>query len=227
MSHDIFISYSKLDKAIADALCAVLEANGIRCWIAPRDVMAGVDWGEAIVKAIGGCRVMVLVFSSHANESPQVRREVQRAFERGLIVVPLRVEDVSPVESLEYYIGPVHWLDALTLPLERHLQSLAAQVQLLLKSGIPSAGTDAQSGQSPPSAKSSRDWTETFGSPKSAVSTVGADRPQVGFQPLSKAEPSIQAETPEPVFTPYVNPAAAIWSLIILRRPEVKSSFRR
>ena len=85
----------------------------------------GVDWGESIVKAIGACQVMVLVFSSHANESPQVRREVQRAFERGLTVIPFRVEDVAPVESLEYYIGPVHWLDALTPPLERHLQSLA------------------------------------------------------------------------------------------------------
>ena len=118
MGHDVFISYSKLDKSMADALCATLESGGIRCWIAPRDVSPGVDWGEAIVKAIGGCGVMILVFSSHANESPQVRREVQRAFERGLTVIPLRVEDVAPVESLEYYIGPVHWLDALTPPLE-------------------------------------------------------------------------------------------------------------
>jgi hypothetical protein len=132
MSHDVFVSYSKLDKPTADALCATLESRGIRCWIAPRDVMPGVDWGEAIVKAIGGCRVMVLVFSSHANESNQVRREVQRAFEKGLTVIPLRVEDVVPVESLEYYIGPVHWLDAITPPLERHLQALAGQVQLLV-----------------------------------------------------------------------------------------------
>jgi hypothetical protein len=94
MGHDVFISYSNHDKLTADALCAMLESHGIRCWIAPRDVTPGVDWGEAIVKAIRGCGVMILVFSSHANESPQVRREVQRAFERGLTVIPLRVENV-------------------------------------------------------------------------------------------------------------------------------------
>jgi hypothetical protein len=142
MAHDVFVSYSKLDKAKADAVCATLESHGIRCWIAPRDVMPGTDWGEAIVKAIGSCRVMVLVFSSHANESPQVRREVQRAFERGLTVIPLRVEEVAPVESLEYYIGPVHWLDALTPPLERHLQSLASQAQRLLESNAQNPEPD-------------------------------------------------------------------------------------
>ncbi len=143
MGHDVFISYSKLDKPTADAVCAMLEARGIRCWIAPRDVTPGVDWGEAIVKAIANCQVMVLVFSSHADESPQVRREVQRGFEKGRTVIPFRVEDVDPVESLEYYIGPVHWLDALTPPLRNHLVLLAEQVARMLQSGASKPGPDS------------------------------------------------------------------------------------
>src|SRR5262245_15218263 len=124
MSNDVFISHSKEDKSIAVAVCATLEANGIRCWIAPRDMEAGLDWSESIVRAMDESRIVVLVFSSHANKSPQVRREVQRAFEKGLTVIPFRVEDVKPIQSLDYYIGPVHWLDALTPPLEEHLRSL-------------------------------------------------------------------------------------------------------
>jgi hypothetical protein len=46
MARDVFISYSSKDKPTADAVCATLEANGIRCWIAPRDVVPGSDWGE-------------------------------------------------------------------------------------------------------------------------------------------------------------------------------------
>jgi hypothetical protein len=46
MTHDVFISYSSLDKAVADAACAALEAYGIRCWIAPRDIVPGKEWGE-------------------------------------------------------------------------------------------------------------------------------------------------------------------------------------
>ena len=31
MAHDVFISYSKKDKAVADAICARLEQDGVRC----------------------------------------------------------------------------------------------------------------------------------------------------------------------------------------------------
>ena len=129
---DVFISYSKPDRIVAEAVCGILEARGVRCWIAPRDIVPGKDWSECIINALNRCPVMVLVFSSHANGSPQVRREVQRAFEKNMTVIPFRVEDVVPVESLEYYIGSVHWLDALTPPLEPHLQQLVVTVKGLL-----------------------------------------------------------------------------------------------
>ena len=71
VAHDVFVSYSHHDKPEADAVCATLEAKGIRCWIAPRDVVPGEEWGAAIVDAIRSSRVMVLVFSKHANTLPR------------------------------------------------------------------------------------------------------------------------------------------------------------
>jgi TIR domain len=133
MAHDAFISYSTLDKASADAICAVLEASGIRCWIAPRDVRPGAEWGEEIIDAINGARVMILVFSANANNSPQIRREVERAVAKGLAIIPLRIQNIAPAGSLEYFIGTVHWLDALTPPLETHLRRLAELVKTLLQ----------------------------------------------------------------------------------------------
>lgn len=132
MAHDVFISHSVKDKVTADAVCAMLESNGIRCWIAPRDVLPSMEWGEAIIDAIQECRIMVLVFTANANASPQIRREVERAVNRGVAILPLRVEDVLPGKSLEYFIGNVHWLDALTPPFEAHLKSLAGTIKLLL-----------------------------------------------------------------------------------------------
>ena len=64
MPHDVFLSYASTDRPAADAICAALEARGIRCWIAPRDVPAGADWGEAILTAIGRAHAMVLVLSA-------------------------------------------------------------------------------------------------------------------------------------------------------------------
>ncbi len=69
MGHDVFVSYASGDKPVADAVCVTLESNGIRCWIAPRDVLPGVHYGEAIIDAINEARIMVLVFSSKANIS--------------------------------------------------------------------------------------------------------------------------------------------------------------
>src|SRR5208282_6916279 len=132
MAHDLFISYSTQDKPTADAACATLEAAGIRCWIAPRDIVPGAEWGEAIVSAIADCRAMILIFSASANDSPQIRREVERAVSKGIPVIPLRIEDIAPTRSLEYFIGTVHWLDALTPPLENHLHRLTDIVKALL-----------------------------------------------------------------------------------------------
>jgi len=140
MAHDVFVSYSAEDKSIADAVCATLEAKRIRCWIAPRDILPGAPYAEALVDAIDGSRLMVLVFSSKSNSSPHVMREVERAVSRGLPVIPLRIEDVVPSKSMEFFISSSHWRDALTPPMEAHLDRLAGTVQLLVARMGPAAG---------------------------------------------------------------------------------------
>lgn len=133
MPHEVFLSYSTKDTAATEAVCLFLEAQGVRCWMAPRDIPVGHDWAEAIIGALNRCPVMVLIYSANANASMQVTREVQRAFEKGLVVFPFRIEAVQPNPGLEYYLGSVHWLDALTPPLEAHMGTLAREVQKALK----------------------------------------------------------------------------------------------
>jgi Protein of unknown function (DUF3365)/TIR domain len=128
----VFISHSSKDKLTADAICNHLESAGIRCWIAPRDIAFGADWTDGIMRAIDSCRVFVLVFSENANDSEHVRREVAKAFSLGLAVIPFRTDAVSPNRSLGYFLETVHWLDAITPPLQNHLGVLTEQVQQLL-----------------------------------------------------------------------------------------------
>ena len=132
MPYDVFVSYAHQDKSTADAVCAMLEQQGIRCWIAPRDIEPGADWGAAVINAIKSCRAVVLVFSAAANTSPQILREVERAVHLGVPIIPVRLEDVMPEGALEYHLGTVHWLDAMTPPLEAHLRRLADALHLLL-----------------------------------------------------------------------------------------------
>jgi hypothetical protein len=132
MAHDVFISYPNQDKQTADAVVASLEANGIRCWVAPRDILPGTEWSESIVDAIEAAETMVLVFSGHANTSPQIIREIERAVNAGIPIIPFRIEEVLPSRSLQYFISTQHWLDAWTPPLEHHLHRLIDTVKALL-----------------------------------------------------------------------------------------------
>jgi hypothetical protein len=131
-AHDVFISYSSRDKSIAHAICAALEAQRVRCWIAPRDVVPGLPYAEQLLDAIDQSRVMVLVFSSRSNDSDHVMREVEEAVTRRLPIVPLRIEAVEPSRSLRYFLKAVHWLDALTPPVDQHLENLVGSIHVLL-----------------------------------------------------------------------------------------------
>jgi hypothetical protein len=130
--YDVFVSHSSPDKATADAVCAALEAERIRCWIAPRDITPGASWSESIVEALRRSRAVVLIFSGHANDSPQIRNELVQAAHLGLPILPFRIEATIPAKSLAYFIDGVHWLDALTPPLEAHIGTLVAMVRRLL-----------------------------------------------------------------------------------------------
>lgn len=122
MPHDVFVSYPSADKVTADAVVAALESHGLRCWYAPRDVVPGADWAASIVHAIGASRLTILVFSEATNTSEHILREVRQAADARTPILPFRISPENPSESLQYYIGGTHWLDALTRPLERHLE---------------------------------------------------------------------------------------------------------
>jgi TIR domain len=124
-----FISHSSKDKAIAETVCRFLEAKGISCWIAPRDVTPGKNYGAAIVEAIDECKVFVLILSGESNQSGQVVREVERAANANSVIIPLRVEPVQPSRDLEFYVSSSHWLDATDMPLEKHLGALVDAIR--------------------------------------------------------------------------------------------------
>jgi hypothetical protein len=131
--HDIFISYSHEDKPVSDAICSALESANFRCWIAPRDILPGQNYPSAIIKAIEQCKLMVIVFSSKSNNSDHVIRELTKAVSMGIIIIPFRIENVPPSRDMEYLIGIPHWLDALTPPLERHIEKLIRTIEVLLE----------------------------------------------------------------------------------------------
>lgn len=89
---------------------------------------------------------MVLVFSTPANKSPHIKREVERAVHLGKPIVPFRIDKAEPSGALEYHLATVHWLDALNPPIERDLATLFKAVTALMEVDQPSHSSPPFSG---------------------------------------------------------------------------------
>ena len=152
MAHDVFISYSNKDKAVADAICSRLENEGVRCWYAPRDIAPGADWAASIIDSIEETRILVLVFTDFSNASRQVLREVNNAVRTGAVIVPFRLTNSAPSGGMRYYLSAVHWLDAMNGPLEDSITQLSAVVHSILGGTPAPAPAPSAAGTAAPSA---------------------------------------------------------------------------
>ncbi len=128
--HDCFISYSRKDAQIAIAVQNILEQNGIKCWIDFRDATPGADYAGSIVRAIKSSCIFILVLSQNSASSVHVLNEINSAANAGVVILPFKVDKSGLNDSMEYYLGRTHWLDALTPPLEEHILKLADTIKL-------------------------------------------------------------------------------------------------
>jgi MFS transporter, Spinster family, sphingosine-1-phosphate transporter len=148
---DVFISYSLRNRETADHVCAMLEAEALRCWIAPRDVAPGTEWDLGVLDALKQSPVMVLLFTAESNASPRIRREIEFAIHHGLAIVPVRFGDVEPAPEVDYFLGNIRWFDAVTPPLESDLKRLAQRIKgLLARTSTASVVPAAKGSEKPP-----------------------------------------------------------------------------
>ncbi len=108
---DAFISYASQDAALADAVVAALERQGLKCWIAPRDVAPGALYADEIIGAINGAKVLLLVLSKDAIASPHVGKEVERSASKRKPIITLRTDASQLTPALEYFLSEGHWVD--------------------------------------------------------------------------------------------------------------------
>ena len=147
--HDVFISYSSKNKNVADAIVADLESHGIRCWYAPRGIMPGQEWATAISDAMAEASVFVLIYTEQSNKSKQVMNEVAMAFKLERVIVPFKLSEDLMNPELEYYLNRVHWLDALTPPLEESIKKLREHVAVILQKPDEDSVDEAASKETP------------------------------------------------------------------------------
>jgi TIR domain len=180
--YDAFVSHSSKDRTYAELVCQSLESHSLRCWIAPRDIQPGVEWGAAIIDGIDRSKVMLVIFSTNANDSAQVRREVERGIGKSMPILPFRIEDANPKGALEFALSNTHWLDGFKPPIEPTLTQLVQSVKALC--AVPSA-VPSNNPPPVPSKPNSQATAKTQGMAK----TPPAAKPQATTQVKPETKP--------------------------------------
>ena len=127
MNHQVFISHSSQDAQTANAICHYLEEAGIPCWIAPRDIHQP-DWAAAIMDGIRRSDVFVVILSHHSIPSNEVMKEVAEATRVCDYILPFKIDSEMLSDGMQYHLGPIHWLDAVTPPMEQRILELRERV---------------------------------------------------------------------------------------------------
>jgi hypothetical protein len=138
MPHDVIISHSTAGKLTAYAICSELESLGIRCWILPRDLNVGITWDQSFANAVRSCRIMIVVLSDYASRSDRIERQLELAFNNGVMVLPFRTGCHPGPGEVQPSQDSAHWLEVVTPEMAQRLRSLCDLVR-----GLPFRQTDA------------------------------------------------------------------------------------
>src|SRR5262249_55086711 len=145
--------------------------RGLTCWISSRDIAPGDHFATAIVRAIRGCKVMVLIFTDNANRSGEITKELALASQNGLVVIPARVEDVIPSDALAYELATSQWVDVFR-DWENAVERMARQIRAIaaIEADVrPAAPTPPKEELKPlPSADDTSDAPPTVPAPEPA-----------------------------------------------------------
>ena len=142
LGSDVFVSYASQDVAVANSIVESIEAQGLKCWIAPRDVKPGAQYADAIVRAINEANAVVLVMSGSAVGSSHVGKEIERASSKRKPIIAFRIDTAPLNHALEYFLSESQWIDAKALGMPGALAKLneaVGQGSETSSPGIPAA----------------------------------------------------------------------------------------
>ena len=116
LKHDVFISYSTKNSDVANKIRHVLEANNLKCWIAPRNISSGKNYIDEIADGIKSTKIVVLVYSSYSQASKYVNNEINMAFSNNKPILSFNIDNSMPSEDMGYYLKVSQWLPAFPNP---------------------------------------------------------------------------------------------------------------
>ena len=112
MNREIFVSYSRNDKAVVLPLIKRINQElGIQCWIDLKDIESGVEFEEVIMHGIEDCEIVLFMLSDSSLDSPWTKREVYYAENRHKRIVPVLIDGDNLRGWFCFHFGNVDYID--------------------------------------------------------------------------------------------------------------------
>lgn len=128
MPKPCFICHSSEDADIAKRIVSRLEAAGIPCWIAPRNIPPGLTYAASIVQGIKASAFLIFLFTNASNKSEAVVNEIETAMGLKVPIIPFRIDNIAYSDSLEYYLRSKQAINAWSKPLEAAIDELITYI---------------------------------------------------------------------------------------------------
>ena len=135
---NVFISYSKLDRAAPDGaavkgnpvdrILSALDAAGISYWIDCEGLAGGETFAERIAGNIKACDTFVFLSSAAANASEWTLREISTAIAAGKRIIPVRLDHSEYNEAVAFYLSSVQYIDWVELGPDEAQRRLVAAI---------------------------------------------------------------------------------------------------
>ncbi|MFO1129165.1 MAG: SUMF1/EgtB/PvdO family nonheme iron enzyme [Rhodospirillales bacterium] len=131
--HCVFISFSSKDLLAAEKVWRELQLFHIPCWISSRHIQPGDDFQLSIVSAMERAKICVLIFSAHADQSVEVKKELTVANHMGLAIIPVRIEETQASGAMRYQLANRQCVD-LFVDWDDGMARLVAAIRAYLRS---------------------------------------------------------------------------------------------
>ena len=95
VDYDVFLSYSRRDKAFSQRLCRALAAHGRQVWVDWDNIAPAEDWREAMYRGIQAARNFIFVISPHSLVSEHCQDELKHALAYNKRLIPVLWEDID------------------------------------------------------------------------------------------------------------------------------------
>ena len=109
--YDIYICYSRRDNEVATDICHFLDQQGLSYWIDRRGIESGDYYAQSVVKAIQVSNLFLFIISENSGKSRFCINELDVALQFKKHIFPLRIDQASYSDELEFRIATLNWAD--------------------------------------------------------------------------------------------------------------------